>query len=54
MTLALLFWIVYVIGLFFGYGVADRTRPYWFGYPLVVAVLFFLLGWQVFGFLVRR
>lgn len=50
MSIALLFWIVYLIALVFGIGMADRARPYWYGYPLLLMVMLFLIGWRVFGF----
>lgn len=53
MSIGLLFWVIYVVCILLGFGTADRARPYWFGYPLVIAVLFFLLGWHSFGFVVH-
>lgn len=52
MTLGLLFWILYIVGLiFFGVGVY-RTKEY--GIPNILFwVLIFLLGWATFGAPIR-
>lgn len=50
MTLGLLYWIVYLVALIFGFAFADRSRPYWYGGSLVTAILFFIIGWRLFGF----
>jgi hypothetical protein len=48
LTVGLLFWILYIVGLiFYGYGVI-RSREYEV-HGLLFWVLFFLLGWKVFG-----
>lgn len=50
MSLAIWFWIFYVLGLCGGFYFAYApTNRWWFGAPLVNAVLFFLLGLAVFG-----
>lgn len=56
MSIGLLFWLIFVIAILFG-GFAnwpkspeDRFR---FGSVGIFAVLIFLLGWRVFGFVVQ-
>jgi hypothetical protein len=49
MSLALAFWICFLLWLVLGVGLADRSRPYWYGYPLLLTLLVGLLGWAVFG-----
>ena len=49
MTLTIAFWGLYIIGILFGGIFVDRAKPYWFGIPLLNAILFAILGWQVFG-----
>lgn len=50
MSIGLLFWICFVLALLVGFGALDRSRPYWFGYPLLLLVMLFLIGWRIFGF----
>lgn len=54
MSIGLLFWVLYIVGLVFsGYWGFSRPGPErvgWFGGPGLVLVLIFLLGWKVFGF----
>lgn len=56
MTLGLAFWVVMLIAIIFGgFG---YSRPAWeprifFGFGLFVFLLLFLLGWQVFGFILQ-
>jgi hypothetical protein len=53
MTLGLLFWIVFVVGLIF-FGV-DSWRSKIYSVPnFLFWVLIFLLGWGVFDFVVKR
>ncbi len=52
MSLGTLFWFIFVIWVLFGF-YRDRTDNYALGYHGVVAVLIFLLGWRVFGFVIH-
>lgn len=59
MTLGLVFWIIMLVLLVFGFlGARPPEGQPWkwgsFGMSLVVFVLFFLLGWQVFGPMLRK
>ena len=52
MTIGLIFWIVFLMCLLFGGWLNypfDRRSPSFF----IVMLLIFLLGWAVFGFIVR-
>lgn len=53
MTLAVLFWVLYIVALVFGvYTGYTPGQPYAFktwGGSLLVFVLFGILGWAVFG-----
>lgn len=54
MTIGLLFWIVFVIWVIFGaYRRYNPNAPV-LANDIIVAVLLFLLGWGVFGFVVRN
>ncbi len=49
MSIGLLFWVIMVIGLLFGF-YTNRTAPGpWLSNSLVLWVLLALLGWAVFG-----
>lgn len=53
MTKGLLFWLIMVLSLIF-WGWQRPWSNYWpFFNGLVVYILLFLLGWQVFGFVVH-
>lgn len=52
MTLGTLFWLIFVVWVIFGF-YRDRATPLSLGYHGVVAVLIFLLGWHVFGFVIH-
>lgn len=58
MTLAVLFWVLYIVALIFGvYTGYAPGQPYAFkmwGGSLLVFVLFGILGWAVFGGPVHR
>ena len=58
MTLGLLFWVIYLIAVLFGFWVNyEANQPLWFrraGAFLVLWVLVGILGWEVFGPAVRR
>ena len=51
MPLSLLFWVLMVIWLVFGWWGAQPTAPPWsrFGGSLLNFILFAILGWAVFG-----
>lgn len=54
MSIALLFWIIMLVGLLFG-AYTNRTAPLaWASNSLVLWVLLALLGWAVFGAAVHR
>ncbi len=54
MTLALLFWVIFIISILFG-GYANRaTIGAWAMGSLVLWVLIGILGWAVFGAAVHR
>lgn len=55
MTKGLLFWVIWVLCLLFGFGWHRGwigTYGPW-GFGIIVMILFFLLGWHNFGFVVR-
>ena len=58
MSIGLLFWIIMIIWLFYGFmyhSSPERFGPYgWAGHGLLLFVLFFLLGWHDFGFIIHR
>ena len=51
MSIDLLFWIVYIVWVIFGFvGVPNGPGNYWgYGRHLVIVVLIGLLGWKTFG-----
>lgn len=53
MTIALVFWILMLLWLIFGFwGFFGRTfgQPYtWYGHGFFLFILFLLLGWHDFG-----
>lgn len=58
MPIGLLFWVIFVVWILFTGYVAwgdPANRPHWgvLGGNLIVLILLFLLGWQVFGFVVQ-
>ena len=55
MSIGLLFWVIFVIALVFGaWGRTANGQVYWSNYNgWVYAVLLFLLGWRVFGFVIQ-
>jgi membrane protein YdbS with pleckstrin-like domain len=58
MPLGTLFWVVYVIAILFGvWSNYDAAQPLWYrraGAYLVLWVLVGILGWEVFGSVVKR
>lgn len=58
MTIGLLFWVLWVIwavfGFWTGWSVEPAHRRYALGGNVLLLILFFLLGWKVFGFVVRE
>jgi len=58
MPIGFLFWLLMVLWMLFGFGVVEYPSdgPYrrhvFGGFTLLTFVLFFLLGWKVFGFVV--
>jgi hypothetical protein len=57
MTLGFLFWLLWVLAALFGvwgiYPGANRPPFVPFGGLFLVFVLFFLIGWRVFGFVIQ-
>ena len=54
MSIGLLFWIIMVVGLLFGF-YTNRTTPLvWASNSLVLWILLALLGWAVFGPAIHR
>lgn len=57
MTIGLLFWIIMLFLLFFGWRVGRvnlGTVGYWgFGFSGTIWVLLFLIGWKIFGFPIK-
>lgn len=53
MTLALLFWVLYIVALVFGCYSNRATFPAWVGGGLLHFILIGILGWAVFGAAVR-
>jgi hypothetical protein len=55
MPKGILFWVLWVIWVFFGFswhrGWVGTYGP--LGFSIIVAAMFFLLGWQNFGFVVH-
>jgi hypothetical protein len=54
MSIGLLFWVIMVIGLLFGFYTNRATPMVWIGNSLVLWVLLALLGWAVFGPAIHR
>lgn len=56
MTIAALFWLVFILSVVIG-GYANRGRfldnGWYFGSALLLYVLLFLIGWRLFGFIVQ-
>ena len=54
MSIALLFWIIMIVGLLFGF-FTNRANPMiWISNSLVIWVLLALLGWAVFGAAIHK
>lgn len=57
MTLGLAYWIIYllfvILGAYTHRAVFAGGDPWPFGGGLILALLLFLLGWGVFGFIVK-
>lgn len=57
MNIGTLYWVLWVILLLFGGGWSWRSEPntriYVGGVSLIVLVMFFLIGWKLFGFIVQ-
>lgn len=55
MPLGTVFWIIMLLAfIFYWWGYWGGKPPYWpMGTGLFVFVLLFLLGWKVFGFMIR-
>ena len=54
MSIGLLFWVIMLIGLLFGF-YTNRAAPWpWLGNSFVIWILLALLGWAVFGPAIHR
>lgn len=54
MSLAILFWVLYVVALVFGFYQNRTTFNAWAGGALLHFILIGILGWGVFGAVVHR
>jgi ABC-type polysaccharide/polyol phosphate export permease len=58
MTLSVLFWMIYIISILFGFWANyEASQPLWYrraGAYLILWVLVGILGWEVFGAAIRR
>ncbi len=58
MPLGTLFWVIYVIAILFGaWSNYEANQPLWFrraGAYLILWLLVGMIGWEVFGSVVRR
>ena len=54
MSLALLFWVLYIIAIVFSLYTNRANWPGWAGGSLVQFVLIGILGWAVFGAAIHR
>jgi hypothetical protein len=58
MPLSILFWVVYIIAILFGmYANYEAGQPLWYrraGAYFTIWVLLGILGWEVFGAVVKR
>jgi hypothetical protein len=58
MKIGLLYWILWVLwfvfGAWSGYSMEPTTRRNFWGGSILLLVLLFLLGWQVFGFVIEK
>ncbi len=55
MPISILFWVLMIIALLFGgwRGWSDAPSRPFYGFGLLLWVLLFLLGWEVFGFILQ-
>lgn len=53
MTIGFLFWLLMILWLLFGLGVLAVAGAPWGG-TLLLFILLFLLGWKVFGFVIKE
>jgi hypothetical protein len=54
-TLGLLYWLLWLIGLFFGpWSYYDPASPKPFRYSIWLMALLFIIGWQVFGWPIAK
>ncbi len=54
MSLALLFWVLYIIAIVFSCYTNRASMPAWAGGSFVQFVLIGILGWAVFGAAIHR
>jgi len=57
MELKTIFWVLWLLwaifGAYSGWAMTGADRGRWYGNNLLLLVLFFLIGWKVFGFVVQ-
>jgi hypothetical protein len=55
MTIGLLFWVLMVIALIFGFVTrVGQFAAYGWGFNWLLWILLFLLGWHAFGFIIHQ
>jgi len=58
MSIGMLYWVIWIVCIIFGgIGVFRGPAEYrWYGggFSIVLAVLLFLIGWKLFGFVVHE
>lgn len=60
MPISMIFWMLMILWAIFGFGVVvypndgAYRRPIFGGWTFLLFVLFFLVGWELFGFVVQH
>lgn len=58
MKIGVIFWLLWIIwaifGVYSGWTLAGPDRGRYYGGNILLLVLFFLIGWKVFGFVVSE
>lgn len=54
MSIALLFWVIYIVAIVFGLYTNRAGLPAWAGGSLLYFILIGILGWAVFGAAIHR
>ena len=53
MPLSILFWVLMIVWMVFGYIGRPANQPWYWPGQIIVFVLLAILGWQVFGAAIR-